>query len=262
MSPMEETISEESLYQTYDSLDEFIEAVNEFPNITFEHIEKNSEIENIRKYCNPDLIGDTDTFESSIPKDLEDDLIIVVAENHLWNETYLPDKVLDNLAQIEKIRNGEMKVRFVLCNNPLLRLWFGYETYPKELVESLDLEDYPSVNRIEQNYPPFVMGINPHKGKNIAEIVSTTKPLDKIYGMVIESAFNVIWYSDITSLLDYLEIYQEPSNVVELDESDDNDYDEPDDDDEDYRKLDEDDDLIVETELDELDEAVDVDVES
>ena len=214
MSPMEETISEESLYQTYDSLDEFIEAVNEYPNITFEHIEKNSEIENIRKYCNPDLIGDTDTFESSIPKDLEDDLIIVVAENHLWNETYLPDKVLDNLLQIEKIRNGEMKVRFVLCNNPLLRVWFGTEAYPKDWVESLDLEDYPSFNRIEQNYPPFVMGINPNKGKNTVEIVSTTKPFDKIYGMVIESAFSVIWYSDITSLLDYLGIVEE----VEVDE--------------------------------------------
>ena len=224
MSPMEETISEESLYQTYDSLDEFIEAVNEFPNITFEHIEKNSEIENIRKYCNPDLIGDTDTFESSIPKDLEDDLIIVVAENHLWNETYLPDKVLDNLAQIEKIRKGEMKVRFVLCSNPLLRLWFGQEAYPKELVESLDLEDYPSVNMIEQNYPPFVMGINPNKGKGgtpanaaIVEIASPTKPFDKIYGMVIESAFSVIWYSDITSLLDYLSIVEEDDTDESVD---------------------------------------------
>lgn len=253
MSPMEETISEESPYQTYDSLDEFIEAVNEFPNITFEHIEKNSEIENIRKYCNPDLIGDTDTFESSIPKDLEDDLIIVVAENHLWNETYLPDKVLDNLAQIEKIRKGEMKVRFVLCSNPLLRLWFGQEAYPKELVESLDLEDYPSVNTIEQNYPPFVMGINPNKGKNIVEIASPTKPFDKIYGMVIESAFSVIWYSDITSLLDYLGIEvgcddtdDDTDCDVDCDTYDDVEgeyaddyYDEPDDDNEDYRKLDE-----------------------
>lgn len=244
MSPMEETISEESLYQTYDSLDEFIEAVNEFPNITFEHIEKNSEIENIRKYCNPDLIGDTDTFESSIPKDLEDDLIIVVAENHLWNETYLPDKVLDNLAQIEKIRKGEMKVRFVLCSNLLLRLWFGQEAYPKELVESLDLEDYPSVNTIEQNYPPFVMGINPNKGKNIVEIASPTKPFDKIYGMVIESAFSVIWYSDITRLLDYLGIEvgcddTDDDTDCDVDVDVDDYYDEPDDDNEDYRKLDE-----------------------
>lgn len=219
----EETTNIESLYQTYNSFDEFIEALKQYPNITFEHIEKNSELENIRKYCNPDLIGDTDTFESSIPKNLEDDLIIVVAENHLWNETYLQDKVLDNLLQVEKIRNGEMKVKFILCSNPLLRLWFGQEAYPKKLVESLDLEDYLSVNTIECNYPPFVMGINLNKGgskapanaKNIVEIVSTTKPIDKIYGMIIEGAFNVIWYSDITELLEYLDVYPEPSENVE-----------------------------------------------
>lgn len=213
----EETTNIESLYQTYNSFDEFIEALKSYPNITFEHIEKNSELENIRKYCNPDLIGDTDTFESSIPKNLEDDLIIVVAENHLWNETYLPDKVLDNLLQVEKIRNGEMKVRFVFCSNPLLRLWFGQEAYPKQQVESLDLEDYLSVNTIECNYLPFVMGINPNKGKDVVEIVSTTKPIDKIYGMIIEGVFNVIWYSDITELLEYLAVIDcasEASNVI------------------------------------------------
>ena len=61
------------------------------------------------------------------------------------------------------------------------------------------------------------MGINPNKGKNIVEIASPTKPFDKIYGMVIESAFSVIWYSDITSLLDYLGIVEEDAESVDVD---------------------------------------------
>ena len=60
-------------------------------------------------------------------------------------------------------------------------------------------------------------GINANKGVNTVEIASPSKPFDKIYGMVIESAFSVIWYSDITSLLDYLGVVDEnePSNDVE-----------------------------------------------